>query len=274
MQRALEVRYRREKDLVPPLVENVEALLTNMQACFDILVPDFRRGLEALDEGPEVIMPSTAIKSGSSGSQQAKAGSGATTSVGANADLESSSEEEDFEWEEADLTGGGGVTQSSQPLLPTTRLGDGSGNSSDEDSDDYDDDYNAIPTWGFGSAQYQIHITLPATTEGLETEDTRPLYDTLREGYGLLSRKYRPTIEQYLKLLGRVQLSSPSDRSICQDLQRSLTGLLARVQSAMEKCDELKVNNQMGRARKRSKQQGLRPDLVDLEAVLHEEGKT
>lgn len=82
------------------LIDDVEALLTQMQSCFDILVPDLRMGLEAFDQGHT---PPHATSS--SHKQQLPPSSGG--------DLEDSEDEGDIEWEEVDLGWSGGTGSAS-----------------------------------------------------------------------------------------------------------------------------------------------------------------
>jgi len=263
-ERAVELRYRREKDLIPPMVESIEALLTNMQSCFDILVPDFRKGLDALDEGPGLAPPSTTLYT--QAGRAALSSSGATNSA-AGFDL-SDEDDEDIEWEEADPLGG---LEAEMTTPQGPRDGSGSEEGVDSNDDDFCHDFNAAPNSGFGSAQYQIHIKLPTTQDGLESNDTKPLFDTLREGYSLLCRKYRPIVQQYVKLLDRVQLSLPADRSTRQDLKTCTTRLLSKMEAVIEKCHELKVDKPCDGQRHQSKS-SLGPDILDLQAVLQEGG--
>lgn len=151
---------------------------------------------------------------------------------------------------------------------------------------DYDTDSSFEEDYSGGhpmSSQYQIEISLDlsSTSDLVENPDNQPLFETLRESYGLLQRKYYPMAIQYVRLLDRVlpSLSSSCDQSSCRDLKGRLTRIMGAMEGAMDKAKQIGVlTHSDGRRSSSGKKKGkgiLKPDLLDLQEVLRgTEGKT
>jgi hypothetical protein len=206
--RSLRARYLAHRAAMRQGAEELRGVLDQMQACFDIVVPDMRLGLEALGEAP--VGPAAA------GTPAATTTAAATGGEGGDGD------ENEVEWESGDEGGGQAAKVSWEDLYQDDdfSLGDaaagGGGN--------YDDDL-----FGLGNAPfYELEVELPwlAGNGGgaggggggccggggggggdneLETEDVKPVFDELRELYRVLKGRLLPQAELWWRLLACAQ---------------------------------------------------------------------
>jgi len=216
-------------------VQELRDVLGQMEACFDLIVPDMRKGLEALGEAPSAVSSLSAAVLGGGGG---------------GSDKEEEEEEDDddgsVEWESGDDAEGEGEEAAAAGFR------EGEEYMSEEDDSDDEEPGGEEGLYGLGTLPfYEIEVDLPWLAKGggegeqqLETADLKPVFDQLRELYGVLSGRLLPQAEQWWRLLAACCVHYPDTLAgealeSCRVLMQQMGTLKSQAWLIVEKCKEI-----------------------------------
>lgn len=273
--RSLGARYQAHQGAMEQGLQELQEVLTQMETCFGLIVPDMRKGLEALGEASSATV--------------------ATTTTQAQDDEDNDSVEWESEEEEEEGQGQGGNNRDKYDL-------------DDEDDDDDDEeeeqaDEEELNLHGLGSAQfYEIEVELPwLEQKGLETADLKPVFDQLRELYGVLQGRLLPQAEEWCRLLiacaqqpeallatsaAAASASAPGRQPVeeeiqqaqeaCRRLLQAMSTLKTQALQSLQKCKDLGGAKKKKRDKKKQRRQGHKPpalpvSTLELQAFLTDE---
>lgn len=257
-QKILFAKYEQIKRDVDAVVSDIRETLSQMNACFNILVPDLFGA--AREEGKE-----EGREDGIEWEEVVTVNNRETAHAACvpprQQDGDDDEDEDEIEWEEV-VTVNDRLDTTDAARLPL-------------DGDDEEDAFERDSVAGGSVARdmaYELEIEVPlAATNRVETADTAPLFDTLRENQQLLTAKLRPILLEWENTLTRVRCDG--DSPDMRRARRSRDDLLCRVIDAKNemdesrrKCGELKVST--GRRRRRNNSVARHvPWLPDQEAA-------
>lgn len=288
MSRSLAARCRAHEGAMRQGVQELRDALVQMEACFTLIVPDVREGIEVVGEGGtgEATRPAqrsqTEWDESVQGVGEALEASCQASKPGVEDERASVHDEESsVEWESED----GVLAESVEravPLQPSWVENGRDVCEDEEEGDDVEDSLYALGTLPF----YEIEVELPwlvsgAQTETLETADLKPVFEQLRELYGVLRRRLLPQIEQWWRLLSAFCAEHPDhvaeEASVgLRELSQEMSTLRSQGWRSVAKCKEIGGSY---RKRKNSKttadcsgstQRALTASTLELEAFLED----
>lgn len=269
--RSLAARYRVHRDAMVQGALELRDILNQMEGCFDVIVPDMRKGLEALGEAVD-----NADEKG--GEARGKEGAIITPVAPAQEDIEhdgddDAADDDSVEWESGD-EGGEEDDEEAARLY----------SSSDEDGRLEEEE---VGLHGLGKSQfYEIEVELPwlQAAQQLETPDLKPVFDQLRELYGVLQGRLLPQAEQWWRLLaacvqrpGTLGAEQVGEDAACRSLLEEMGTLRKQAAKSVAKCDNIGGSRQQHQQRRRKKRRkrtngmqhrALSASTVELQSFL------
>lgn len=231
-------------------VQELRDVLGQMEACFDLIVPDMRKGLEALGEAS------------SSSSSSVEFGKGPSSMQAMDKEDEHEDDEDDdgsVEWESGDEGGGEGEGEGEDSAAAFM---------SDDESDEDDEQGEEESLYGLGTLPfYEIEVDLPWLASGgegateLETADLKPVFDQLRELYGVLSGRLLPQAEQWWRLLAACCVHHPDTLTgealeSCRALMQEMGSLKSQAWQIVDKCKDIGGAQKRGRSKGKKRKHG------------------
>ena len=250
--RSLAARYRAHGEAMRQGVQELRDALGQMEACFDLIVPDMRKGLEALGEAPSAA--SSLLGDGRSSSAQAMCEGMLQGHGDGNKEEDDDDDDDDdgsVEWESGDDVEGEREGEGEASAAAAGLRGEGDYMSDDDSSDD-DEREEDEGLYGLGTVPfYEIEVDLPWLAKGggegdqqLETEDLKPVFDQLRELYGVLCGRLLPQAEQWWRLLAACCVHHPDTLTGealegCRALMQEMGTLKSQAWLIVEKCKDI-----------------------------------
>lgn len=291
--RSLAARYGAHHEVMRQGVQELRDVLGQMEACFDLIVPDMRKGLEALGEAPSAassFSPAT-LGRAKGGYEKQAVGENYAEKENLEEDGEKAQfDDESVEWESGDDAEGDG-----EGLAAAGSRIEGdfiSDNDSRDESDDERKEEEGL--YGLGTLPfYEIEVDLPWLAGGRErdhyreTADLGPVFDQVGELYGVLTGRLLPQAEQWWRLLAACCVHYPETLvgealESCRVLMKEMGTLKSQAWLVVEKCKEIGGAEKKGRdkktKRKRGKERGgggggacvLPAATLELESFLKE----
>ena len=248
--RSLATRYRAHREAMVQGAQELRDTLSQMEGCFDLIVPDMRKGLEALGEagaggGGDAQAADVTTRSASQGSK--------------HADNDDDNDDDSVEWESGDEEG-----QEEEEEGPRYY------SSSDEEGGLEEE----VGLHGLGKSQfYEIEVELPwlQVAQQLETPDLKPVFDQLRELYGVLQGRLLPQAEQWWRLLAACVQQHPGtlaeqagEEAACRGLLEEMGTLRKQAAKSVAKCEDIGGG---GRRRERRKKRKRAKGMQEHQAV-------